>query len=140
MNQTPIYLGIGCERGVRPEAVHTTLDQVLEAINLNNPTIKQVGTHETKRDETGLVQALEKRNLPVRFFAPEVLRSVEPVPNPSDVVERCVDTPSVCEAAALFLSDNDVLIQEKTIHEPGDHAITVAIARPQPSQARRNHD
>ena len=69
-------------------------------------------TIDVKADEPFVKLIQKKCNVHLSFFTAEELAAVH-VPHPSDVVEKHVGTPSVCEAAAILGSDHGQLIVEK---------------------------
>ena len=69
-------------------------------------------TIDVKADEPFVKLIQKKYNVHLSFFTAEELAAVH-VPHPSDVVEKHVGTPSVCEAAAILGSDHGQLIVEK---------------------------
>ena len=69
-------------------------------------------TIDVKADEPFVKLIQKKYNVHLSFFTAEELAAVH-VPHPSDVVEKHVGTPSVCEASAILGSDHGQLIVEK---------------------------
>ena len=69
-------------------------------------------TIDVKADEPFVKLIQKKYNIHLSFFTAEELAAVH-VPHPSDVVEKHVGTPSVCEAAAILGSNHGQLIVEK---------------------------
>ena len=67
---------------------------------------------------------LEGMGEKIRFFTAEQLAQVE-VPNPSQVVQKHVGTPSVCEAAAILGSDYGELIVPKVKGENFTAALAI---------------
>jgi len=132
-----LWVGIGCERGTSRQLIETAIGQVCLNQHLAEGAIAGIATIDLKADEVGLVELCRDRNWPLRTFASDVLRSVC-VPNPSDLVNAEVGTPSVAEAAALCAARESAIDQlPKTLlvakqifrleGQPG--AVTVAIAQ-----------
>ena len=69
-------------------------------------------TIDVKADEPFVKLIQKKYNIHLSFFTAEELAAVH-VPHPSEVVEKHVGTPSVCEAAAILGSNHGQLIVEK---------------------------
>jgi len=67
---------------------------------LTEKSVAALASIDVKRDETGLLEAAEKLDVPILFHSAEDLRAVE-APNPSEVVREAVGTPSVAEAAVI---------------------------------------
>lgn len=135
-----LWVGLGCERGTSKQLIETAIEQVCRDNQLASGAIAGIATIDIKADEVGIVQLCRERNLPLRTFPSDLLRSIA-VPNPSAVVDAEVGTPSVAEAAALMASgqDNSVIPAQtphsllvpkqifKSVGQPG--AVTVAIAQ-----------
>jgi len=130
-----LWVGIGCERGTSRQLIETAMQQVCREHQLAEGAIAGIATIDLKADEVGLVELCRDRNLPLRTFPADLLRSIV-VPNPSAVVEAEVGTPSVAEAAALCASSKESKIQNPLLvpkqifrsqGQPG--AVTIAIAQ-----------
>jgi len=66
--------------------------------------------------------------LPIKFFSKEDLSKII-VPNPSNVVQREIGTPSVAEASCLLAAGAESkLLEEKRIFKNQSGAVTIAIA------------
>ncbi len=76
--------------------------------------------------EEPVVQHLKSEGYPVRFFTADELAKVD-VPTPSEMVEKHVGTPSVCEAAALLASKHGKLLSPKV--KGKNFTLAVAIDR-----------
>lgn len=127
-----LWVGIGCERRTSRQLIETAIQQVCQDNQLAESAIAGIATIDLKADEVGLLELCRKRNLPLRTFASDVLRSIH-VPNPSAIVEAEVGTPSVAEAAALCAAcvgdDKSLLIPKQIFRSEGLGAVTVAIAQ-----------
>lgn len=95
-----LWVGVGCERGTPKTAIAAAILQVFQANDLAVEAIAGIATIDIKADEVGLLELCSDRQWPLRTFSAERLRS-QPVPNPSQIVEQEVGTPSVAEAAAI---------------------------------------
>ncbi|MBE9204494.1 precorrin-3B C(17)-methyltransferase [Synechocystis salina LEGE 06099] len=126
-----LWVGLGCVRGTDLALLEQALLGVLEQKNLSPLAIAGLASVHLKADEVGIQQLASKYELPFFTFAPEQL-ATQPVPNPSDVVNQEVGTPSVAEAAALTAAhvygQGGKLIVEKVIVKQDQQAVTVAIA------------
>jgi cobalt-precorrin 5A hydrolase/precorrin-3B C17-methyltransferase len=109
-----LWVGIGCERGTSKGLIEAAIQQVCQENQLAQGAIAGIATIDIKADEVGLVELCRDRNFPLRTFPAETLRSIS-VPNPSQVVEREVGTPSVAEASALFAAKSKALLVTKQI-------------------------
>jgi cobalt-precorrin 5A hydrolase/precorrin-3B C17-methyltransferase len=125
-----LWLGIGCERGTSHELIEKAITQVCQNYQLAQQAIAGIATIDLKADEVGLIELCRDRNLPLRTFPADILRSVT-VPNPSKIVDAEVGTPSVAEAAALCAANAQNLLVAKQIFRAAEFqgAVTVAIAQ-----------
>lgn len=121
-----LWVGIGCIRGVSAGQITLAVQQTLERFHLAFEAIAGIATIDLKADEDGLLEYATTSRFPLKTYSAEVLKTVT-VPNPSEIVDQAVNTPSVAEAAALLaakeLGEATLLVQ-KQITE----AVTVAIA------------
>ncbi|MDZ8104256.1 MAG: cobalamin biosynthesis protein [Nostoc sp. DedQUE12a] len=98
--QQILWVGIGCKRGTSWQLIDLAIEKVFEENQLCQSAIAGIATIDTKASEVGLGEFCNLRNLPLKAFSAEVLRSVW-VPNPSTIINQEVGTPSVAEAAAI---------------------------------------
>lgn len=123
-----LWIGVGCERGVALELVENAIAQTLQQAQLTPKAIAGLATLDLKADEVAFQDFCTAHNLPLITFTPEELQAID-VPTPSEVVAQAVGTPSVAEAAALKASQSgQLLVKKQVFREPGQGAMTVAIA------------
>lgn len=99
--QQIFWVGIGCKRGTSWQLIDWAIEQVFQENQLFQSAIAGIATIDTKASEVGLVQLCRLRNLPLKSFSAQILRSVC-VPNPATITDHKVGTPSVAEAAAIL--------------------------------------
>ncbi|MFW6239780.1 MAG: cobalt-precorrin 5A hydrolase [Thermodesulfobacteriota bacterium] len=97
-----LVAGMGCNRGTDAGELRTLLLETLETANLSPQSLAAIASVDVKADEPGLLELAGELDIPFQSFSREALRAVTDVPTPSEMVERHVGTPSVCEAAALL--------------------------------------
>ncbi|EKQ68743.1 cobalamin biosynthesis protein CbiG [Leptolyngbyaceae cyanobacterium JSC-12] len=100
-----LWVGVGCERGAPKVVIEQAVQTVFRDYRLAEAAIAGIATLDLKADEAGLLAFCQERHLPLRCFSAADLRSVT-VPNPSQIVEAKVGTPSVAEAAAILASQS----------------------------------
>ncbi len=123
-----LWIGIGCERNTSKELIANSLNNLLESRNLSKCSIAGLATVDIKKDEKGILEFAEEKNLPVKFFSKEDLSKII-VPNPSSVVEKEIGTPSVAEASSLLAAgEESKLLEEKRIFKNQSGAVTFAVA------------
>ncbi len=123
-----LWIGIGCERNTSKELIANSLNNFLESGNLSLQSIAGFATIDLKKDEKGILELSEEKKLPIKFFSKEDLSSII-VPNPSNVVQKEIGTPSVAEASCLLAAgEESKLLEEKRIFKNQSGAVTIAIA------------
>ncbi len=123
-----LWVGIGCERNTSKELIANSLNNFLESGNLSQQSIAGFATIDIKKDEKGILELAEEKNLPLKFFTKEDLSTII-VPNPSNVVQKEIGTPSVAEASCLLAAgEESKLLQEKRIFKNQSGAVTIAVA------------
>lgn len=118
-----LVAGIGCRRGVSSAEILHALGHVFATHGLAPASLAALASVDLKANETGLLEAAQKLNLPLTFLDRAKLAHVD-VPNPSATVRKKIGVDSVCEAAALTKTHGTRLIVPKTIVGP----VTVAVA------------
>lgn len=106
-----IHLGIGLARQAEP--VEKVIGEIFNCLRNNGickESIASISSADIKKDEP-VMKALEKE-FKTKFYSAESLSGVA-VPTPSEVVEKCVGTPSVSEASAILSSNNPDLLLPK---------------------------
>lgn len=126
-----LVVGVGASRGVGAAEVLALVDDALAGARLAHRSVRHVATVDLKGDEPGLAEAAERRGWPLVSFSAETLARVE-VPNPSDLVQAEVGTPSVAEAAALCPGEFRTLAAELVVTKRKSANATVAVARHPP--------
>ena len=123
-----LWIGIGCERNTSKEFIEHSLNNFLESENLSQKSIAGIATVDIKKDEKGILELAEEKNLPIKFFSKEDLSKII-VPNPSNVVQNEIGTPSVAEASCLMAAGKESkLSEEKKIFKNQSGAVTIAVA------------
>ncbi len=117
-----LVAGVGCSRGANADEILDLLGASLEESGLSHQSVAAFASIDMKRDEVGLLEAAERMDIPVHFHPAEVLSTIE-APNPSEVVQQAVGTPSVAEAAVVSSGAELVLEKRKSTN------VTVAIGR-----------
>ncbi len=127
-----LWVGIGCERNTSKQVIADAIDKVFQENEFALAAIAGIATIDIKADEVGLLELCHERNLPLKTFPSEILSTVT-VPNPSQVVEKEVGTPSVAEAAAIVAANQTSLKIPKQIYRSSIQnlkgAVTIAIAQ-----------
>jgi len=108
-----LCLGLGCRKNVGEGEILAHVRQVLAQADLAPQSLAAIGTAGIKRDDPGLCAAVAALGPECVFFEPEALAGVEAA-GQSETVRRRIGVGSVCEAAALLLSGEGLLLVPKT--------------------------
>jgi len=123
-----LWIGIGCERNTSKDLIANSLNNFFESGNLSQKSIAGFATIDIKNNEKGILELVKEKNLPIKFFSKEDLSTII-VPNPSNIVQNEIGTPSVAEASCLLAAgEESKLIKEKRIFKNQSGAVTIAIA------------
>jgi precorrin-4 C11-methyltransferase len=110
-----LVLGVGCERGISAAALQEGLERFLGEHRFAPDSVGALASVTLKADEPGLLELAHRRGWPTHFYSAEELTAVPGLPNPSEVVARCVGTPGVAEPAALLAARAERLLVEKCV-------------------------
>ncbi len=120
-----IVMGIGCRKDIAEEDVMAVVRDVLEENQLEVSDIRCAVSAEIKREEAGLLRAMESLGIPLVFQPLERLKTaVFPELSPSDAAMRHFGIPGVSEPCALLTARRGRLIMKKR----KSRGITVALA------------
>ncbi len=123
-----LWIGIGCERNTSKDLIANSLKNFFESRNLSQKSIAGFATIDIKNNEKGILELVKEKNLPIKFFSKEDLSKMI-VPNPSNVVQNEIGTPSVAEASCLIAAgEESKLLEEKRIFKNESGAVTIAVA------------
>jgi len=129
-----LWIGLGCERNTSKELIANSLNNFLESNKISPHSIAGFATIDIKKDEKGILELAQQKNLPIKFFTKEELSKII-VPNPSSLVQKEIGTSSVAEASCILAAgEESKLLKEKRIFKNKDSAtsksgaVTIAIA------------
>ena len=117
--------GMGCNRGTETAEMKNLLLETLKKYNLSLHSLHTLASADIKKDEAGLIELAKELHVNLIFYERESLKQVTGIVNPSQMVEKHIGVPSVCEAAAILASGNGDL----TVPKHNSRNVTVAIAR-----------
>jgi len=116
-----LCIGIGCRKGISSEEVLKAINSALNEIGASLDDVRLIATVDLKKDEKGLIEAVDRIKRPLMFVPAEEI-------NKMDVKETkavMVGVKNVAEACALFYSKKKELILPKKVYG----GVTIAIAR-----------
>jgi cobalt-precorrin 5A hydrolase len=120
-----LTLGVGSRRGVSPEEVEACLGNLFAQHRLSTACVTALASVSLKKNEQGLIDFAEHRQIPFLTYAPDKLALVGPPPTPSARVRSKIGVAGVCEPAAMLAAGVRELVVTKTIFK----RLTLAVAR-----------
>ncbi|MCI5222156.1 MAG: cobalamin biosynthesis protein CbiG [Candidatus Electrothrix sp. AR4] len=118
LRQTLLYpkalsVGIGCNRHTPAEEIRKALRQACAENNLAVQSVRNLASIDLKKDEPGLLAFAEEQELPINFYTPKQLNSLESAAASSSAVLQATGAKAVAEPAAILSSGNGSLIVRK---------------------------
>jgi cobalt-precorrin 5A hydrolase len=118
-----LIAGIGCRKGVSPEAVQGLVEQVFAENRISPLRISSICTIDIKRSEPGLVEFSEALGAPIISFTADELNALAGDFSASEYVREITGTDNVCERAAAAGGGKGRLIVRKTARK----GVTLAV-------------
>ena len=119
-----LVIGIGLHWDTTKDTIKDGIEHCLKKFNLSSKCIAKLVSIKKSEDVQGLIELGEEMKIPVEYVNREELAEII-TPNPSNTVKAFEGTASVSEAAAIKISNGELII-EKQKFPPN---LTVAIAR-----------
>lgn len=125
-------LGIGCKKGTGEEQIARRIEEELQKTGIDLRSIFSVATIDLKKEETGLLDYCQKRNLPLHFYSAQELMEAKGSFSSSSFVRGITGADNVCERAAfLEAGRNGKNASEQCFvtKKSGKDGVTVAIMK-----------
>lgn len=119
-----LVVGVGLHRDTDAARIREGIGKVLERFGLSAKSVAKIASIKKPRDVEGLVKFGAESGMPVEYVSREELAGIR-APNPSRTVQALEGTPSVSEAAAIYVSGGALVVEKQKF--PPD--LTVAVAR-----------
>jgi cobalt-precorrin 5A hydrolase len=119
-----LVIGIGLHWDTTKETIREGIDFCLEKFKLSSKSIAKLVSIKKPEDVQGLIDLGKEMGIPVEYVNREDLAEIS-APNPSETVKAFEGTASVSEAAAIKVSEGQLIV-EKQKFPPN---LTIAIAR-----------
>ncbi len=116
-----LCIGIGCRKGTTSDEILKAVHSALEEIGANLKDVRLIATIDLKRNEKGLIEAVDSIKKPLMFISAEEINKM----NVRETKATKIGVKNVAEACALFYSKKKELILPKRVYG----GVTVAIAR-----------
>ncbi len=119
-------LGIGCRADVSSKSVEEAVNRTCGLIGIDVQDIRVAASCWYKKGEKGLVEAMDRLGLNIRFL-PKMLYSNELYNFKESAALKYLGIKNVAEASALLAAKNPKLVLEKTVF----NSVTIAVAEEQ---------
>ncbi len=119
-----LVIGIGLHWDTTKETIREGIEFCLEKFKLSSKSITKLVSIKKPEDVQGLIDLGKEMGIPVEYVNREDLAEIT-APNPSETVKAFEGTASVSEAAAIKVSEGQLIV-EKQKFPPN---LTIAIAR-----------
>ena len=119
-----LVIGIGLHWDTTKDTIKEGIEHCLKKFNLSSKSIAKLVSIKKPEDVQGLIDLGKEMQVPVEYVDREELAEII-TPNPSTTVKAFEGTASVSEAAAIKISNGELIV-EKQKFPPN---LTVAIAR-----------
>jgi cobalt-precorrin 5A hydrolase len=119
-----LVIGIGLHWDTTKETIREGIDTCLKKFKLSPKSIAKLVSIKKPEDVQGLIDLGKEMKIPVEYVNRENLAEIS-APNPSETVKAFEGTASVSEAAAIKVSEGQLIV-EKQKFPPN---LTIAIAR-----------
>lgn len=123
MKKGEYIVGIGCRKDIPKKDVLEALDSAFSEAGIRREDVLAYATAALKKDERGLVEAINEINGNLVFLDDEIIKEQKPR-SPSRAQDK-LGLPGVAEPAALALSKKKEIVMEKRKYG----GVTIAIVR-----------
>ncbi|MBR1555135.1 MAG: cobalt-precorrin 5A hydrolase [Oscillospiraceae bacterium] len=118
-----LVLGIGCKKGTSAGQISETVRKALDSVQIPENRICAVSSIDLKKEESGLLEFCQNRNLPFFTYSAEILASAEGEFTASDFVKHITGTDNICERSAVIHSQGNLILKKYA-----ENGVTVALA------------
>ena len=119
-----LVVGIGLHHDTTKQTISHGINTTLEKFNLSLKSVSKIVSIKKPVNVQGLEEYCNEQNLPVEYVDRTKLAGIS-APNPSKIVKAFEGTASVSEAASLFVSNGQLVVEKQKF--PPD--LTVAVTR-----------
>lgn len=124
-----IVAGVGCKKGTSAEKIEHAVQEAFAKAGLRMEALCAVASIDLKKEETGLLEFCETRNVPFETYAAEELQAVPGTYSASEFVSGVTGVDNVCERSAMkCASEYGVKHGELLLRKQAQDGVTVALA------------
>lgn len=119
-----VVLGVGCRRGISPQAVLDAIDGSLAESGRTRGDVYALATIDLKADEPGLLAAARELGVPLRIIPRSRVRALQEALRDESFAETVTGVAGVCIPSAILASPHSSLLLPKRAR----NGVTVAVA------------
>lgn len=112
-----IVVGIGCRKGIDGNNIIQFIEKKLEELGINSFSIKTLATVDVKRDEKGILDAVDYFNTDIKIIDRSEIETKEELFQGSEFVKETIGVSGVCEPCGYIASSAGRCLLNKTTYE-----------------------
>lgn len=124
-----IVAGVGCKKGMPVDKIEHAVQEAFAKAGLRMEALCAVASIDLKKEEVGLQEFCEIRNVPFETYAAEELQAVPGIYSASEFVSGVTGVDNVCERSAVkYASEHGANDGELLLRKQAQDGVTVALA------------
>lgn len=124
-----IVAGVGCKKGTPVDKIEHAVQEAFAKAGLRMEALCAVASIDLKKEEAGLLEFCETRNVPFETYAAEELQAVPGTYSASEFVSGVTGVDNVCERSAVkYASEYGVKQGELLLRKQAQDGVTVALS------------
>ena len=124
-----IVAGVGCKKGIPVDKIEHAVQDAFAKAGLRMEALCAVVSIDLKKEEVGLQEFCEIRNVPFETYAAEELQAVPGIYSASEFVSGVTGVDNVCERSAVkYASEHGANDGELLLRKQAQDGVTVALA------------
>ena len=118
-----LVLGIGCKKNTSSGQIAETIRKALASVQISENRICAVASIDLKKEEAGLLEFCQNKNLPFYTYSKEILASAKGEFTASEFVKNITGIDNICERSAVIHSKGNLILRKYA-----QNGVTVALA------------
>lgn len=135
-----IVAGVGCKKGTSAEKIEHVVQEAFAKAGLRMEALCAVASIDLKKEEAGLLEFCETRNVPFETYTAEELQAVPGTYSASEFVSGVTGVDNVCERSAVKYASEHGMNQDQRLlcmqvdagelllHKQAQDGVTLALA------------
>ena len=135
-----IVAGVGCKKGTSAEKIEHVVQEAFAKAGLQMEALCAVASIDLKKEEAGLLEFCETRNVPFETYTAEELQAVPGTYSASEFVSGVTGVDNVCERSAVKYASEHGMNQDQRLlcmqvdagelllHKQAQDGVTLALA------------